>query len=637
MSQIFIWKPKRYADHVNKAKFLEALQAQCELIQEGYLYEPGYRYKKIGDTYIGLIYWDQGIVGWQPWVEDNGFGNVWSGVCENLETASVEDIHTILSEKPHKLDELDGSFSVASWNEKTENIYLATGAVQTQSLFYSEGPNGFAAGNRSGILLDLVENDRELDIAQAGLYINWGYLIGDGTLFKQAKRLKSRSLIDFSKPEIKNYESLIETLGTKKTFSNKHDLLENVSQRFLTRVEQQLAFSKAPIVNTTGGRDSRSIAAAAKKSGYNYPLVSFGSENNEDVRIGKQVADLLGVDHSRRNIHHEKSAMNSKEETIKIKSGSHPQKNKILRIQKNEERLKLWAQLHEGLETFKHVQANRYFFHGNAVYPEQNQFFHGLGGELHRGAHYGAAKYAVDYNALTTNLSEKIPEQLLVYNQSIEKLNESLEEITDMARKSNGKVEEWLDIFYWQRRLLHWGQDMMSVRNLSGYTWTPLFDKQITKMSYELEPSYKSSDQFIEDVTHHIAPELKGLPYDREHTYKQQPQKKDSRIKKSAVSLLHKLGASETMPVIKMYRKTKKTLQSSAQSKTSNKDHLEYMVEFWSYFLLDDINNCIWPSLIDEAYIKQLISKDPESQILWNLLTVEIFHQANCTKTLIHT
>lgn len=382
-------------------------------------------------------------------------------------------------------------------------------------------------------------------------------------------------------------------------------------------MKRQLDLSKEPIFNITGGRDSRCLAAVAKRVGYSGDLVTLGSKTSSDGKIGNIVSKKLQLNHSLRYPNKVKHQIPVRDNVVIVKRGDKPLANKLKRMTKNKERLLLWAKLHEGLETFRHAYGNRNYYHAKIVSPYYNQVFHGLGGEVHRGASYHLGKVTEGVNSINQSVSSWAIRPLILREEAINSLQQSLIEIDQAIDSINGTKENWLDLFYWQKRMLHWGQDMMSVKSMSGHHWTPLFDGELIKLTKGLTADYKSSEQFVEELTLLIAPELKGVPYDKNIFYKKI-------TSNSFTNTIQKIGISS-------YKKIKDSKMINYFNKlksTERKKNIAF-TQFWSLLLLDNIDNCVWPSLIDESYVRTLIIHAPQTDTLWSILTVELVHQAN--------
>ncbi len=122
------------------------------------------------------------------------------------------------------------------------------------------------------------------------------------------------------------YASLSEYLEPGKQSTDWKENVAITADRLIQRVSNQMAHSSRPVIILTGGHDSRSIAAAAIKSGHPFITATSGSPDSEDVIIAAKVAEVLNVGHRFEG------------------EGMDP-----VLLAASVERLKAWAQISEGL------------------------------------------------------------------------------------------------------------------------------------------------------------------------------------------------------------------------------------------------------------------------------------------------
>lgn len=231
MSHLYIWRPNEDITLATKEKFENVLLQQKERCEEAYSIPFHYQFIDIAGVLIGQISWDQGIQNWNPWVVNQNDGVAWTGIVENMKETDNNDLFNILKNNPQHLSNYDGSFALCTWDREADSVLFATAPTQSPSLFCTDGPQGIAIGSRGGPLLNLVGRDPEIDPIQASLYISWGYLIGDGSLYKGVRRIKSRSLIDLTNLNIRidRYLKLDDFLNQSDGTLSKEDILEKAN------------------------------------------------------------------------------------------------------------------------------------------------------------------------------------------------------------------------------------------------------------------------------------------------------------------------------------------------------------------------------------------------------------------------
>lgn len=597
MPLLFLFKPTGISNQSAKLQFSEILSRQVELYKEAFGRVFSLRIHQVNSVLIGQIHWDNGIKDWTPWVEHGRFGLAWSGICESflgadLSASSVEKIIDTVAQKPRQLLDWDGFYGVCTWDERDDTVRLTTGATETTSFWHTEGPNGWAVGNRALPLLELVGQQPAIDLGMASLYAGYGYLVGNNSMFKGVTRLPSRRqvvVLQGQKPTIQTYLPLDAYLVGDGKDLGWDEIVTNSAERILSRVTRQLSYSSNPVLLLTGGRDSRCIAAAAVKAGYNGVAQTSGPANSEDVLIAAQVAKALGITHQH-------TASDSHQSPLAAMVGA-------------PDRLALWMQLNEGMETVRHVTAFQDFFHRKLPIPTTiEQKFHGLGGEIGRGYTYPINQdltQMADVSQAYDIIVGKMRGNLKLQTDAKELL---LETFKGIERETNGMqmtLAQWLDLFYWQKRTLQWGGDTMSVKSLMDWRWTPLFDRTLIQTAWRLRPEQKSSNQFIEAVTLKLQPALRGVTYNLKPTV---PRK-------------HLLKTIK-LTLKKIARQTPLLDKLVAQDTIKKHDTDQHLLRFWQDVFFQKPPH-VWPELIDKHYLDETL-KRPTSEILWNLATVEL-------------
>jgi len=85
--------------------------------------------RRVGDVLIGQIVVNYDIDGWQPNYENDGYGIVLSGVCEEflgdkLNSHPIKEIFNSIKNNPSIIADWDGRFSLCTWNYHTKEGLL---------------------------------------------------------------------------------------------------------------------------------------------------------------------------------------------------------------------------------------------------------------------------------------------------------------------------------------------------------------------------------------------------------------------------------------------------------------------------------------------------------------------------------
>lgn len=590
----YIWHYQALSSSDAQQKFSTLLTHQSDTYKKAWARAPVIHTEHIGNTLIGQLSFDMGIKGWANWIDKKHGGIAWGGICETYlgnkythQTVSTI-IHT-LEKHPKQLIDWDGRFCVTSWNKDSRTVCLTTGVIESPSLWFTEGPFGWAAGSRATPILDMVGRHRELSHTTANLYLAYGYLVGDSSLYKGVSRLPSRQQVRLETsepPRVFRYLSATDLFGETDTAVGRDDLVQNCACALNTRVGRQIRHSSNPKLLVTGGRDSRAIAAAAKSVGYVGPASTGGSVDSADFHIGKQVAGILGMAHAH--------------------SGN---RATIESIVDAEDLLLLWTEMSEGIETLRHALAYPSFFQRNPSFSGVfRQNFHGLGGEISRGFYYprqadpeklkdNSREYA---HCIIGRLADK---NVPLSREAKDTQDEILFGIDRELEDLQPTVAQWLDFYYWQNRCLHWGSDMLSVKSPIFHAWTPHMSLQYVKSTWQLSAEDKITSRFCEDIIKVLAPDLSQLGYDHDIPMPSRPalsNRLKATIKNTIKEFLpDKFGASGNSGL------------HTAELELWNKTILHSRWQTWSVFFT-------------EKELANLINQAPYSELLWNLATIEL-------------
>lgn len=590
----YIWHYQALSSSDAQQKFSALLTRQSDIYEKAWGHAPAIHTEHIGNTLVGQLSYDTGIKNWANWVNRKHGGIAWGGICETYlgnryTDQTVSTVINTLKKHPEQLIDWEGRFSVTSWDRGTKTVCLTTGAVESPTLWFTEGPFGWAVGSRATPILGMVGRPTELSHAAANLYLAYGYLVGSSSLFKGVSRLPSRQQVQFKeseKPRAFRYLSAADLFSETGAASRRDDMVQNCASALNTRVKRQIKYSSKPKLLITGGRDSRAIAAAAKSAGYAGPVSTGGSVDSADFRIGKQVTDILGMEH-----------------------GHSSNRATIQSIVNAEGSLLLWTEMSEGIETLRHALAYPDFFQRNLSFADTfRQNFHGLGGEIGRGFYYprqaDPEKLKVHNREYAHRIIGKLADENIWLSQEArDARDEILFGIDTELEDLQPTVAQWLDFYYWQNRCLHWGSDMLSVKSPMFHAWTPHMNLRYVRSAWQLPVEDKANSQFSEDIIDVLAPGLSQLKFDHEIPMPSRP------------ALRNRLKTA-----------TKNTIKGFLPAKPGSNDNTDLHAterEFWNKILLHSQQQS-WAAFLTGKDLEHLINGQPDSAILWNLATTEL-------------
>lgn len=602
MSFLYIWRTTQLSPSPAREYFQRILTLQCEQYQRLLGHPFTWKIHQSGAVLIGQIQLLTDIGGWTQWAQSGDSGIAWSGICEDylsttFDTRQIREIVTTARKTPERIASWNGRFGLCTWSP--DDIRLTTAATESPSFWYTEGPNGWAVGSRAAPILEMVGRQTSLNHDMASLYIAFGYLIGPDALLEHVTRLSSRQQVVLTTgdaPSPRTYITLSDYVGNGANTFSWQDAVGRCAQRLVTRVKHQLQHTPNPNLLLTSGRDSRCIAAAAAAQGYTGPAQTVGDEHSTEVEVAADVARTL-------HIHHE---------GIPLSSNDSPMRAVSLALAQQ------WTQMSEGMDMFLQAISFQGFFQRKLPFPPiRHQLLHGLGGEITRGFYYTNTTNH-DLNARTqpakayAAIAKKIPFGLILRRPIEPLLMHVVQRMCDELGNSTTTLAQWLDTFYWQNRCLHWGSDMLSVREVLYWHWTPLLDRTFVQTGWNLSPTDKVSNRFIEAVTSTIAPSLKDVAYG---------------TSSSAINTMIKQTAKRLLGIVDRYNGR---LLVGLTIKPARVQADEHLLRFWDslFFSYEDH---AWTEFIEESTLRRFLDSNPSAEVLWNIATVELVAQTLCS------
>ncbi|MDA8326112.1 MAG: hypothetical protein M0033_07825 [Nitrospiraceae bacterium] len=473
---------------------------------------------------------------------------------------------------------------------------LTTAATECPTLWYTEGPHGWASGPRAVPLLEMTGRPPALAAGAVSLYLLYGYFTGGYCPFEHVHRVRDRVQIVLEpdeKPLFSTYASLRDYMGNRKGLEWRESV-SAAADRIIGRVGNEIIHSRNPVVLLTGGHDSRTLAAAAKKAGVDFITATGGPPDSEDVLVASKVAGILNVEHR----------LDGEVAGIGL-------------LEKSLERLKLWVRMTEGIIPLNFCLHLKGFLSSELPFPAtREQFVHGLEPGIGRGSFYPD----VDTGRLKTMtldeahgfMAQKNP-YLKSSAQADSMLQETFSRLDGALDEVRGNIYHWFELFLWRERGLIWGMDLQSAYGLVRWAWTPLFDRELMRLSWELTVEQKKSGHYLEDVYAYMVPAL-------EHIYciKYKGMKRKSLAGRVRRRVLFELG--------RYLNKCGVSLKPAGGSKEA-----AILSRFWEDTLLN-AGKRFWEDFIEEKNLRRIIQRSPGSDVLWRLLSINFLAEQFETK-----
>ncbi len=592
MSMMYVWNYPH--DDVAEAlvRFDELLADQATTLSSSFGRAFRHSVKRVGHVLIGQVdHVDaNGVRGWRSWIDHGTHGIAWSGVCEDylgtdMDAVATRELHETAVHDPARVGNLTGSFVLISWDEADERVCITTGDTMCPPLWLVSGVNGWACGGRAAPLFRLVGAEAQFDHDSATLFLTSSYHVSGGTFFRGTTRIGTRQQLLVRRgaaPTPTEYLSEpAYLLGDAAETLDVGAAARACAEALVARTGRQLRYSANPVLELTGGEDSRCIGAAIYRGGGSLPAYTGGGPGSLEVHIARALADVYGFEH--------------RVDTL--------EQDRLSVLLAHQDLAKRWLRLSEGLETVRQgLHWERFFLGALPVFSEDTQFFNGL----QTGFPYDVVP------AMRSKVLNAAAETLTHHASARELLADAIAATDDVTAAVFGERHHesaWAKVFYWQRRCSIWGYNVMSTKVPIAWYWLPLVDATLLRAAVLLMRTGGLPRDFLSSITWQNAPHVASIKYLKDHARKG--------ILPRAASKLWRLTGG-------------RVLRPGRPRSASTFDPQYFVVssrrpEMWRAFF--DENAYAWKDLIDQRHVFELIRSNPQSQLLWNLATVELVAQ----------
>ena len=204
------------------------------------------------------------------------------------------------------LDYFEGMFSFVIYNEIENKVFAARDHFGIKPFYFYKKQDKFAFASELKTLSSLVPNNKEINTKTLIASLNYLWIPGNETIFKEFSKLPPAHYLTFdvsnSNFEIKEYW----TLPTITKDYDEDDLIEKLAVEFDDVIKKHM-IADVPVSSfLSGGLDSSMISVAASKFNKKISTYTIGTSIQDkkiesmpdDEKYAKRVADLNNFDHN---------------------------------------------------------------------------------------------------------------------------------------------------------------------------------------------------------------------------------------------------------------------------------------------------------------------------------------------------
>ncbi|MFW5721454.1 MAG: asparagine synthase-related protein, partial [Bacteroidota bacterium] len=196
-----------------------------------------------------------------------------------------------------EIKKADGEYLSVSINSKGI-IKIITDRYSSRPCFYAEINNNIYFSSNISFLVSLLPESVTFDPVGVFQMLNLDHTVGGRTTFNEIKRIRPANEFEINDGVVVKKETYWsvkykpDPINDYKEFAGKvfHEMVESIRKR---------TSNKEGFMSLSGGLDSRLIACAVDKKRFNaFTFVNSLSESNtREVKVAKQVARKLGINH----------------------------------------------------------------------------------------------------------------------------------------------------------------------------------------------------------------------------------------------------------------------------------------------------------------------------------------------------
>lgn len=190
--------------------------------------------------------------------------------------------------------ELDGFFVVAIGNAVTREVTLATDVFGTLHCYFRSLDGVMAISTSSLILAGL--DDISLDSIACQEFLQTGAMYEDRTFYKEVRKLEAAQCFRYKDGVLKGRQHYWRVTDLTPDSLDGSDSVDALRESALAAARLISSVFPQPVVDLTGGYDSRVGVAAFATAGLKFCTAVSGESAHPDVEISRELSSRMGVE-----------------------------------------------------------------------------------------------------------------------------------------------------------------------------------------------------------------------------------------------------------------------------------------------------------------------------------------------------
>ncbi len=193
------------------------------------------------------------------------------------------------------LADMDGLFALVRYDARTDDLDLATDAIGRLHVYRTEVDGCLVVGTSALVLATL----RQAAFDPQGLweFVGTGSVFETRSLFADVEKLDRGTVFTFRAGRLVHHARWFDPAQWLYDRGKPEGDVRALCERLVAAVGATLRAHDRPVIDVTGGFDSRAILGAALRSGASFATVVNGSDSDPDVVSANRIAKVFGLDH----------------------------------------------------------------------------------------------------------------------------------------------------------------------------------------------------------------------------------------------------------------------------------------------------------------------------------------------------
>jgi asparagine synthase (glutamine-hydrolysing) len=198
------------------------------------------------------------------------------------------------------VDELNGMFAFAIWDQRRDSLLLARDRLGKKPLYYAQTPEGLSFASELGALMLDGSISRQLDPVAIDEYLNYLFVPHPRTVYRQARKLPPATVAVFADGKLTTRRYWQVNYSTTEKVPDEEAAVDHLQELLEVAVRRRLEADVPLGAFLSGGLDSSLVVALMRRVGGQQVKtfsIGFSEADFNETDYAREVAQALGTEH----------------------------------------------------------------------------------------------------------------------------------------------------------------------------------------------------------------------------------------------------------------------------------------------------------------------------------------------------